>query len=56
MAAFACQGKSRTLILQASVFTAVAGKLGALVVTFQKPRYGSGLISSLLLSTSKTIE
>lgn len=44
------------LHFQTLVSVAVAGKLGSLDVTFQKLRYGSGLISSLLLSTSKTVE
>ena len=34
----------------------VAEKLSAIAVTFQKPRYGSGLISSLTLTTSKSTE
>lgn len=37
---------------QALLSVVVTGKLRAIAVTFQKPRYGSGLISSLLLSTS----
>lgn len=41
---------------QAILSVAIAGKLGALQVTFQKLRYGSGLISSVLFSTSKRIE
>lgn len=41
---------------QAMVTAAAAGKLGTLHVTFEKLRYGSGSISSMLLSTSKEIE
>lgn len=40
----------------AMVSAAVAGRLGALQVAFEKLRYGSGPISSMLLSTSKEIE
>jgi hypothetical protein len=39
---------------QALLSVVVAGRLSAVAVTFQKPRYGSGLISSVMLSTSKT--
>lgn len=41
---------------QAMVSVAATGKLGTLHVTFEKLRYGSGTISSMLLSTSKEIE
>jgi hypothetical protein len=41
---------------QAIVSAAIAGMLGTLHVTFEKLRYGSGPISSILLSTSKEME
>lgn len=41
---------------QAIVSVAATGKLAALHVTFEKLRYGSGTISSMLLGTSETLE
>ncbi len=44
------------LHFQAIVSAAIAGTLGSLHVTCEKLRYGSGPISSMMLSTSKVID
>jgi len=41
---------------QAMVSVAATGKLAALHVTFERLRYGSGTISSMILDTSNNIE